>query len=264
MDIINTLKRYISMLLSGIKIFFILSVCIICFSINALSQAYRENTRAELDGIKSSSVNNEVFIDGIGASGGQKMKYSQVQGSPFFNDEFYPSDIYDFKTRKIGRFMMKYNLASQQFHYLSSDSVELVVADQIAKVVMFNTSHDLENGIEFICNPAGFVVDGDPYLGFMQQLNSGGAILYKQIKRSVVVADSLFGAAKRYYFGTTTSYFLGTAARNIKLKKLSEDYILANLQYYEGSAAWVKENKIKFNREADVVRFLDFYNSRLK
>jgi hypothetical protein len=244
--------------------YYIFFISLLCYSEAAISQAYRENTRAELDGIKASSVNNEVFIDGIGSSGGQKMKYSQVQGSPFFYDEFYPSDFYDRKNKKIGRYMSKYNLASQQFHYLSGDSVELAVDEGIGRVVMYNTAGDYQNGIEFICDPSRFIIEETPYFGFIQQLNKGNTVLYKYLKRSVVVADSLFGAAKKYYFGTSTSYFLGTALANIKLKKLSDDYILSQLQLPENATAWIKENKIKFNKEADVIRFLDYYNSTLK
>ena len=244
--------------------FYIFIVSFLSYSEDAISQAYRENTRAELDGIKASSVNNEVFVDGMGSSSGQKMKYSQVQGSPFFYDDFYPSDFYDRKNRKIGRYMSKYNLASQQFHYLSADSVELAVDEGIGRVVIYNTPGDLQNGIEFISEPSKFIVDETPYFGFLQQLNKGNTVLYKHLKRSVVVADSLFGAAKKYYFGTSTYYFLGTALANIKLKKLSDDYILSQLQLPENAAAWIKQNKIKFNKEADVIRFLDYYNSTLK
>jgi hypothetical protein len=243
---------------------YILSISLLCCSHLAFSQAFRENTRAELDGIKASSVNNDVFVDGIGSSGGQKMKYSQVQGSPFFYDEFHPSDFYDRKNRKIGRYMSRYNLASQKFHYLSTDSVELAVDDGIGRVVVFSYPGDAQHGLEFISDPSKFVIEENPYFGFLQQMNQGNVILYKHLKRSVVVADSLFGAAKKYYFGTTTTYFLGTSSGNIKLKKLSDDYILSNIQLTEEKRNWIRENKIKFNREADVVRFLDYYNSTLK
>ena len=251
------------------KYFKIIHICffnisLLCYSHVAFSQAYRENTRADLDGIKASSVNNEVFVDGMGSSSGQKMKYSQVQGSPFFYDEFHPSDFYDRKNRKIGSYRSRYNLASQQFHYLSKDSVELAVDEGIGRVVLFNIPGDDQHGLEFISDPSKFVIEENPYFGFLQQMNQGSVVLYKHLKRSVVVADSLFGAAKKYYFGTTTTYFLGNASGNIKLKKLSEDYILSNMQLTEDKRAWIKENKIKFNREADVVRFLDYYNSTLK
>lgn len=239
-------------------------VCMFCILQTAFSQAYRENTRADLDGIKTSSVNNEIFIDGIGNSGGQKMKYSQVQGSPFFYDTFHPSDFFDRKNRKIGRYMSRYNLASQQFHYISGDSLELAVDDGIGRVIIFNVPGNLQNGIEFVSDPSKFVMDGIPYFGFLQKLNNGNVVLYKHLKRSVVVADSLFGAAKKYYFGTTTTYFLGTSAGNLKLKKLSDDNILSSLHLTDSIGVWIKENKIKFNREADVVRFLDYYNSILK
>lgn len=234
------------------------------FSLFSFSQGLNENSGSTLGGIKSSSINNEIFIDGIGNGVGQKMKYSQIQGSPFFNDEFQPTDLYDRKERKIGQFMVKFNLASQELHYMSKDSVELVVADQIGRVVMFPNPSSPEEKLEFISDPSKFIINNQPYFGFIQKLNTGNNVLYKHMKRSVVVADSLFGAAKKYYFGTTISYFMGTASGIIKLKKLSDEYIRPNLIDSPELTAWIKENKVKFNRETDVVRLLNYYNSKPK
>ena len=244
--------------------FWIFNISLLCFSQLSFSQVFRENTRAELDGIKASSVNNDVFVDGIGSSGGQTMKYSQVQGSPFFYDEFHPSDFYDRKNRKIGQYMSRYNLATQKFHYLSADSIELAVDDGIGRVVVFNVPGDLAHGLEFISEPSKFIIEENPFFGFLQQMNQGKIILYKHMKRSVVVADSLFGAVKKYYFGTSVTYFLGNQSGNVKLKKLSDDYILSNIELTDEKRAWIKENKVKFSRESDVVRFLDYYNNTLK
>lgn len=98
---------------------------LMCISIDlsAQSQGMRENTRAELDGIKTSSVTNEIFIEGNGNFNNQRLAYSQIQGSPFWNDIFYPADLYVSGNKNIGRYLVRYNLASQEFHYKGKDSI---------------------------------------------------------------------------------------------------------------------------------------------
>lgn len=233
--------------------------------ISAQSQGMRENTRAELDGIKSSSVTNEVFIDGKGNFNDQRLAYSQIQGSPFWNDIFYPADLYVSGNKNIGRFLVRYNLASQEFHYKGKDSIELVVSSEMVnRIVLFNTPDTMNGASIFVKNVPGLLLNDKLMNDYVQQMNVGKYILYKHTKRAVVVADSLFGAAKRYYFGSTQTYFLQTPKEVIQLKKISDDNILSSIPYNNETEKWIKENKIKMNRELDVLRFLTYYNQHIE
>lgn len=242
-------------------------ISLICagMSLFAQSQGMRENTRAELDGIKTSSVTNEIYIDGNGNSNNQRLAYSQIQGSPFWSDMFYPADLYVSGNKAIGRFLVRYNLASQEFHYKGKDSIELVVsAEMVNRIVLYNTPDTINGTTVFVKNIPGLLLNDKLINDYVQQMNVGKYILYKHTKRAVVVADSLFGAAKRYYFGSTNTYFLQTPKEVIQLKKISEDNILSSIPQINEMGKWIKENKIKMNREPDVLRFLTYYNQHIE
>ena len=233
--------------------------------LSAQSQGIRENTRADLDGIKTSSVTNEIYIDGNGQSNNQRLAYSQIQGSPFWNDIFYPADLYVSGNKSIGRFLVRFNLASQEFHYKGKDSIELVVStEMVNRIVLYNTPDTINGTTVFVKNIPGLLLNDKLINDYVQQMNSGKYILYKHTKRAVVVADSLFGAAKRYYFGSTNTYFIQTPKEVIQLKKISEDNILSSLPPINEMEKWIKENKIKMNREPDVLRFLTYYNQHIE
>lgn len=248
-----------------LKIFCCFLLMFFSIDLSAQSQGMRENTRAELDGIKSSSVNNEVFIDGKGIFNNQRLSYSQIQGSPFWDDIFYPADLFVSGNIKIGRFLVRYNLASQEFHYKGKDSIELVVStEMVNRVVLYNTTDTINGTSVFVKNIPGLLLNDKLIDDYVQQMNGGKYILYKHTKRAVVIADSLFGAAKRYYFGSTNTYFLQTPKEVIQVKKISEDKILSSIPHIQGMENWIKENKIKMNREPDVLRFLTYYNQHIE
>lgn len=256
--------------MNSIKSNYLKIVCcflLICFGLDLSAQSLgmRENTRAELDGIKTSSVTNEIYIDGNGSSNNQRLAYSQIQGSPFLNDTFYPADLYVSGNKTIGRFMVRYNLASQEFHYKGKDSIELVVStEMVNRIVLYNTPDTTNGASVFVKNIPGLLLNDKLINDYVQQMNVGKYVLYKHTKRAVVVADSLFGAAKRYYFGSTNTYFLQTPKEVIQLKKISEDNILSSIPPINEMEKWIKENKIKMNREPDVLRFLTYYNQHIE
>jgi hypothetical protein len=233
--------------------------------LSAQSQGMRENTRAELDGIKTSSVTNEIFVEGNGNYNNQRLAYSQIQGSPFWNDIFYPADLYVSGNKNIGRYLVRYNLASQEFHYKGKDSVELVVStEMVNRIVLYNSADTINGTSVFVKNIPGLLLNDKLINDYVQQMNVGKYILYKHTKRAVVIADSLFGAVKRYYFGSTNTYFLQTPKEVIQLKKISDDNILSSIPPINEMEKWIKENKIKMNRELDVLRFLTYYNQHIE
>jgi hypothetical protein len=100
----------------------------------------------------------------------------------------------------------------------------------------------------------------------MQVMNYGKYELLKYVNRKVSAADSLFGTQKRYFFRDEISYYL--KADNIvqRVRKLAEDnfYELIPALTTALHRKWIKENKVNFKREEDIVRFLNYYNSQIK
>jgi hypothetical protein len=55
-------------------------------------------------------------------------------------------------------------------------------------------------------------------------------------------------------------YFIQHENRIEKLKKLNRDEVMKYLPLPSSMDAWIKENNIRFNREEDVLRLLEYYN----
>ncbi len=208
--------------------------------------------------------NNEIYADGVSKIDSKKITYAEVQGSPFLYDSFFPSDVFDTQNRKIGRFMIRFNLATQELHFLNNDSIELVISDPVSKIVMFSKNTSVDSPEVFLKMGYDFLSISDQLKGLVQQMNNGKYSLYKFTKKSVIFVDSPLEAAKRNYFRSASLYFLKTPTMLIQLKKLSSDQIMSNLDSSNLFEKWIRENGLKLNKEEDVVKCLDYYNSLLK
>ena len=78
-------------------------------------------------------------------------------------------------------------------------------------------------------------------------------------------ADSLFRTMKRYYFSDQVNYYVNNKyGQNTRLRKLSRENILETLRIVAADEEWINKNSIDFKKEEDVIRFLNYYNSRKK
>lgn len=208
---------------------------------------------------------HEVNFEGVSNVGKQRLSYDQVKGSPFFNDEFQQAEIFMADGRSLGKYLVKFNLLTQEFHFLGKDKAEMVVPnDLVKKIVLYDKADTAVQKAVFV-RTLGFATPGTLSIGaYAEQLNDGSAVLYKVSKKNVVTADSLFGTLKRYYFGTTYAYFLGFNGSISQLKKLSEDAIFTALPVNGKLEEWVRKNKLNLKREDDVLALLKQWNASFK
>lgn len=209
---------------------------------------------------------HEVNFEGVPNAGRQRLSYDQVKGSPFFNDEFQLAEIFMADGRSLGRYMVKFNLLTQEFHFLGKGKAEMVVPNDLArKIVVYDKSDtSLQKAVFVRTLDFASSNSGKPMGEYAEQLNNGNAILYKVSKKNVVTADSLFGTLKRYYFGTTYAYFVGMNGRVTQLKKLSEDAILTALPANGKLEDWVRKNNINLKKEEGVLALLHQWNASFK
>jgi hypothetical protein len=70
----------------------------------------------------------------------------------------------------------------------------------------------------------------------------------------------MFGTLKRYYFADRADYFIEHGNKIDKIKKLNKEEVLSLLPRGSALEAYVRQNKIKFAREEDLIKLLDEYN----
>ena len=208
---------------------------------------------------------HEVNFEGVSNAGRQRLSYDQVKGSPFYNDDFQQAEIFMADGRSLGRYMVKFNLLTQEFHFLGKDKAEMVVPNDLAmKIVVYDKTDTTLQKAVFVRTLDFISSSGKPMGDYAEQLNNGQAILYKIEKKNVVTADSLFGTLKRYYFGTTHAYFLGMKGRVTSLKKLSEDAVFTALPAVGKLEDWARKNNINLKKEEGVLALLHQWNASFK
>ena len=208
---------------------------------------------------------HEVNFEGVSNAGKQRLSYDQVKGNPFFYEAFQQAEIFMADGRSLGRYMVKFNLLTQEFHFLGKDKAEMVVPRNLAsKIVVYGNSDTALQKAVFVRTSDFISTNGKPMGEYAEQLNNGNAILYKVSRKNVVTADSLFGTLKRYYFGTTHAYYVGMNGRVTQLKKLSEDAVFTALPSIGKLEDWARKNKINLKKEDGVLALLHRWNASFK
>lgn len=194
-----------------------------------------------------------------------RIPYNRINGSPFLIQEYQNAEVFDAKG-SLGIMPCKINYYSQELYFRNNIGEERVAEQGVVTKVVFKPLQGaaaesvFQTGIpvEKIKNTAP---DKDNYV---QILNQGKFQLLKYGAMQFIVADSLMGSAKRYYFSYQTAYYLskGVPQSPVKLRKLSRDAILDELKSVSGMELWLREQKINFKKEEDVIRFLDWYNQQ--
>jgi len=244
------------------------TLAILCWLLFYSIQDYAQGNPAgggylpDLTGAKFTLAVHEVNFEGVG-SGGQRLNYDQIKGSPFWKDEFSLASLYSYDNLMLGKARVKMNFLTNEIYYLDKENRELVAPREIVSKVVIHPPADTSKKLTiFRSSPAEIFLNDKPVDDYVQELNEGDLKLMKLTHRKVGSADSLFGTMKRYFF-TTDEYFFVAYKRSINhVKKLSRESILAYVPSSSVYDKWIADNKISFKKEEDIVRFFNYYNQQ--
>jgi hypothetical protein len=136
----------------------------------------------------------------------------------------------------------------------------MILNDNIVNRVVFKTGNDSS---VFIGQVPNLLLNNKPLNDLVQVMNPGKYQLLKYTRRSVASEESPSHTSKSYHFTDRVNYFIKSEYKVEELKKLNKDNLIINLPGAFSYDGWVKENNINFKNEKDVVRFLNYYNSRI-
>jgi hypothetical protein len=238
---------------------FINLVSIICVGQTERASTYTGGANlvaGGLSGFRTNAVSNEISMDGVGKMGGSKLLYTQIKGSPFLSDGFQMAVLYSADDKSLGNYLVKYNLASQQFHFLDHDSTELVVPENlVAKIVMVGsekqTPKTFSNVIKGI-SMNGIIVDK-----YVEILADGSASFLKYTYKHVISKESSLNPVPEYSFATSTNYFIRVGSQIKFIKKLNEENVLEMVPQKNENHSKVNYN---FKNESDVAAYIANWN----
>lgn len=192
-----------------------------------------------------------------------KLPYEIIKGIPYWRNDYLPALLYAPGNKLYGTFWTKVNLASREMEYINKNEEVLSAdPDKLSKVV-FLDQKDSTKILSIFRNDIAevnlqFLSRNKRY--YVQEMNQGPVKLLKVSDKEVRVGDSMLRTLKRYYFVDVEYYFIQHENRVEKLKKLNRDEVMKYLPLPSSMDAWIKENNIRFNREEDVLRLLEYYN----
>ena len=204
-----------------------------------------------------------VRVTNVGAIGDKKatgLNYEDVEGSPFWNDNWNSAILY-FKSGAIYKLpKAKLNLYTSEVHYTNEKNGELVAeTNLIDKIVFLNSKDSSKIAAVFAVLPD--YIDNKP-AGFYRVFNNGTYQLILLQKNLVKVSpyDPLLGKNITSFF---TKYYYGlyNNGKTIPLKSLDKNSIVSALPFNASVQPWIKNSKNKLKSEEDMITFLNYYNS---
>ncbi|MBS1574282.1 MAG: hypothetical protein JST09_03170 [Bacteroidetes bacterium] len=192
-----------------------------------------------------------------------RLSYEKITGSPFYNDEWQLASLTGMNEKEKWLCKVKINLATGELYYQDKQGHELVADDGLIRKIVLHKNDDTSAVVAtFILTPEPVKLNQERRNSYMQVLNGGSYQLLKLNIRNLNSADSLFGTQKRYFFKDEEVYFIHHNEMLNNLRRLDKDNLL---QFLPGSSVyidWAKQNKINFRKEEDVIRFMNYYNSK--
>ena len=221
------------------------------------------------------SVNSQVFIEaspvgtapggaiivyGMGGSN-PRIPYERIKGSPFYRHEWRQAYLLDPSGRSLGRHETRLNLVTHEVHFIDAKGMELAANDgTVSQVIFRDTVGGAMVQTVFRNDFDAVSAEYGRSRRYAQIMNEGDLSLLKVMVRTGIQADSLFGTQKRYYFSDRNDYYLSVDKKVERIKKLGADELSAFLPTRLQDEAFIRENRLKLNREADAVRYIDHLN----
>ncbi len=209
-----------------------------------------------------------LVVYGSNNIGNSRIPYERISGTPFWKTYYIMATLIDRNNMVLGKAPVKLNLYSNEVYFKTPKGEERVAAPGKVRKIIFYKDDESNEILAIFENNLSIIVEANPRAensSYVQVMNTGDVQLLKHIKATFVTADSLFGTMKRYYFSEHVAYYINNKFGQIqKLKKLSKDAIMENVNLDREAEAWIKQQSINFKKEEDLMRFLEYWNGRKK
>lgn len=189
------------------------------------------------------------FIDEVN-NGPKKLKYSDIQGSPYYYKSFAPAKLAD-NPEIIN---IRYNTLLDSVELLNgTDVYELPRSSNFPKFTFTTTNEVLVR-----------VDTGNDFSGYFFELVNGKNRLLKKVKvrfdPEVPAPNTLISGTPARFAPLDPVYFIQTGNQDIQVPKKTEELLVNFTDNKDAVVSFIKSNKIKLNKEADLIKLVQFLN----
>lgn len=208
---------------------------------------------------RGAKIQTTDVVDGVATHNYSTKSNIPVNGIPFLNELFTSGNLELLDGSKSGEVLLRYNVAKDLFEILRNNDTLTLTRPFAVKYVY------LEEKI-FIFDPK-LREDAERSLNGYFQLRVDGKLSLYIKRRKDLSFDSFVanykggGGTKEYYYIDKVS-FVGKSTEGKAFLIVSAKSFLSNLVDHKSEMkAFIKQNKIKFKQEEDLVRLFEYYNS---
>lgn len=182
-------------------------------------------------------------------NGKQKIKYSDIQGIPYYTATFEDARVGD----TSGKIPIRYNTFLDTIELLEQRNVYELPREESYPKFTF------DNGLKLV-----FVNTFDQYAGYFFELASGKTRLLKKVITKfydpVPAPNSLIPGTPARFETEKPIYFIRTADNMIRVPKNDKDLIKSFPDKADELKNFIKKNNIKMNQEPDLIKLVNFLN----
>ncbi|MFZ4930773.1 hypothetical protein [Chryseobacterium sp. Mn2064] len=193
----------------------------------------------------------QSVFDGIKSTTGKTLKYEDIPGaSPYLNKEFANAKV----AANYEQVPVRYNSYSDEIEFKKNNEVQVLpktsdfsrieIASPKQTIVLLETSDDLN--------------------GYFIELVNGKNSLYKKVKTKftdVVPAANSYASERPANFRTLDPvYYIKTDKGFIKKPRNQKEIIEQFPDKKDNLTAFFKSNKIKFDKDEDLIKLVTFLN----
>lgn len=208
--------------------------------------------------------NSNAFTDHLNITNNEggpfKNVYDDVEGSPFFPENYCPAILVLSKGRVYQNIKTKLNLHTHEVIVIDSSHKELVTQDGLITDIIFRDSAE-NNYIEHEFRCGYPPIDKNNSFTFYQVLADGQLQLLKLIRKEVVEEKNIQSGEIKKTFKTYEEYYLFSGSKLVKLKK-DKDFVTAFMTDRQPEINdYLKRNKVSFKNLPDLKNIIGYYNS---
>jgi hypothetical protein len=217
-------------------------------------QAINQSFRATSILTRSAKIGTGDLIVGIPSE-----RASDVIGDSYWDIHFGPSAILLYEKEKLVEgYFTRYDVQNDEFEFLTDKQIKVLPGSKVKNIAWMDSVTEIKR---FLVNAKEYTTEGVPLTGFFEVLVDGKTALFKKIYLEIKKPDfspALNVGSKdtriikrdQYYFNS------GKEVYRIKSKKDLEPLFRNKAEQMN---SFIKDEKIKFTKEYDLMRLFVYY-----
>lgn len=181
---------------------------------------------------------------------------SQIEGSPFLNDEFEIGTVYTTQKQEFVNVPLRYNIYNDQLEFKSPEGIiQALATPEILELAEFG---DIQLVYE------SYILSKKTRKGFLILLAKGKASLYA--KKEITFKEATIPAAYKdaeppKFLKKSDEYLLKFGSNPAKLIGNKKDLIEAFPYNQDKVKSFISKNKIKTSKPESLTKLVNYYNS---